>query len=158
MLIAYREATTVDAPAMTRARADDAAAGPADPRVAAYLDGRHHPQQALAPRVAYVALDDTGVAGYIAGHLTTRFGCEGELQYLYVARHLRRRGVAGELLRRLAQWFRAHDARRVCVNVDVDSPAATPFYESQGATPLDRFWFAWDDIGAVLENPPTTGH
>ena len=53
--IHYREATSADVPAMTRCRAPDHAAGPADPRMAAYLEGRHHPQQALAARAAFAA-------------------------------------------------------------------------------------------------------
>jgi hypothetical protein len=52
---------------------------PADPRMAAYLDGDHHPQQALGPRVAFVAIVSEKTVGYIAGHLTTRQGCGGEL-------------------------------------------------------------------------------
>ena len=57
---------------MERCRAADHLAGPADPRMAAYLDGKHHPQQALEPRIAFVALDGHDVAGYIAAHATTR--------------------------------------------------------------------------------------
>ena len=41
----------------------DPAAGPADTRMAAYFKGQHHPQQALLPRVGYVALADDGVVG-----------------------------------------------------------------------------------------------
>jgi GNAT superfamily N-acetyltransferase len=57
---------------MTRSRAVDAEAGPADARMARYLDGAHHPQKALAARTAFVALQDDEVIGYIAGHATTR--------------------------------------------------------------------------------------
>lgn len=53
--IHYRAATGADVPAMTRCRTPDHAASPADPRMAAYLEGRHHPQQALAARAAFAA-------------------------------------------------------------------------------------------------------
>lgn len=53
----FREATTADVPAMALCRLTDPAAGPADPRMAAYFDGQHHPQQALPARVGYVALE-----------------------------------------------------------------------------------------------------
>jgi len=68
------------------------------------------------------------------------------VQYLFVAQEYRRRGIGTELLRRLARWFEGQRARRVCVNVAPDSPAAKPFYESAGASPIKKFWYAWEDI------------
>jgi hypothetical protein len=38
---------------------------------------------------------------------------------------------------------------RVCVNADPDSPPAVPFYTSQGAVALNRYWYAWEDAGSV---------
>ena len=148
----YREATSADAPAMARCRLTDPAAGAADPRMAAYLEGRHHPQQALLPRVGYVARDGDTVVGYIAGHRTQRFGYEGEVQYLFVAPEHRRRGVATALLRRLAEWFRAQGVAKVCVDVDITSPGAQPFYVRHGAEALDRYWYGWQDIDRVLRD------
>jgi len=166
----YQEATSADVPAMARCRAADPEAGPADARMARYLDGDHHPQGALAPRTAFIALRSGEVVAYIAGHATTRHlgsdpmmsdptvsdptavkgcACEGEVQNLYVAPAVRRRGVAGELLRLLARWFEQCGIRRVCVNVNVDSPAATPFYAAAGAWPVNRYWYVWDDIRMV---------
>jgi GNAT superfamily N-acetyltransferase len=118
--------------------------------MAAYLDGKHHPQHALVPRVAFIAETGGTAVGYVAGHLTRRFGCDGELQYLFVAPSHRRHGVAGELLRNLAVWFTEHRAEKVCVNADVDSPGAVPFYVSQGAVALDTHWYVWEDIRSVL--------
>src|SRR6267378_7162895 len=54
--IHYRAATLADVVEMARCRLADPAAGPADPRMAAYLEGKHHPRQALTARIAYVAL------------------------------------------------------------------------------------------------------
>jgi ribosomal protein S18 acetylase RimI-like enzyme len=139
-----------DVSAMADCRQTDPSAGPADPRMAAYFSGQHHPQQALLPRVGYVALAGDVVIGYIAGHRTTRHGCAGEVQYLFVAPAYRRRGIATALLQLLAEWFQEQAGQRVCVCVDADSPAAQPFYESVGASPFRKYWYAWDDIGAVL--------
>jgi GNAT superfamily N-acetyltransferase len=136
---------------MQRCRASDPEAGPADARMAAYLDGQHHPQQALAPRTAFVALAGDDVAGYIGAHATTRHGCSGEIQYLYVAPQYRRSGVARRLLRSVARWFKARDIRRVCVNADIESPGAVAFYTAQGAVPLNAYWYMWDDVGLLLE-------
>jgi GNAT superfamily N-acetyltransferase len=194
----YQEATSADVPAMARCRAADPDAGPADERMARYLDGAHDPQQALPPRTAFMALSGGDVVGYIAGHATTRllppseseylgseylgsdpmgsdpmgsdpmgsdptvsdatvsdpdavkwYGCEGEVQYLYVAPQARRHGVAAQLLQLLAEWFNGRGIRRVCVNVDVESAGAAPFYLAARARPLNRHWYVWDDIRSV---------
>jgi hypothetical protein len=71
-------ATRTDVAAMGQRRLTDAAAGPADSRMAAYFNGQHHPQQALLPRVGYVALAGNTVVGYIAGHRTARHACASE--------------------------------------------------------------------------------
>jgi GNAT superfamily N-acetyltransferase len=147
--IRFRIATSADVSAMAACRLRASAVGPADPRMAAYFDGKHHPQQALPPRIGYVALVRDGVIGYIAGHLTTRHGCAGEVQYLFVSPDFRRRGVATALLRLLADWFGSACAQKVCVCVDADSPAAKPFYESAGASPFMRLWYGWDDISVL---------
>lgn len=135
---------------MAASRLADTTAGPADERMAAYLDGRHHPQQALRPRTAYIALAGDRVVGYIAGHGTLRHKCAGELQYLYIAPTHRRLGVATELLRLLAGWFCDRDMRRVCVNVNTDSEGAEAFYRRHGAQALSQYWYVWEDIGGVL--------
>ena|SRR5262245_42425977 len=147
--IHFRIVTSADVPAMAACRLTDPAAGPADPRMAAYFDGKHHPQEALLARVGYVALVRESVVGYIAGHLTTRHGYAGEVQYLFVAPEFRRRRVATALLGLLADWFGNAGALKVCVCVDSDSPSARPFYESTGASPFRRFWCGWDDISVV---------
>jgi GNAT superfamily N-acetyltransferase len=147
----FREATSGDVPAMARCRLADPANSVADPRMAAYFDRQHHPQQALLPRVGYVAMANDEVIGYIAGHRTTRNGCAGEVQYLFVAPSHRRRGIGTALLRLLAKWFQAQTAQSVCVGIADDSPMeAKPFYESVGASPLKRNWYWWEDIGVLL--------
>jgi len=130
---------------MERCRLSDRTAGPADPRMAAYLEGRHHPRYALAPRVMYVALQRDVVVGYIAGHLTRRFDCDGELQYLFVAYEHRRQGVASRLLESLRGWFRDRGASRVCVDVEPGNAVARAFYTHHGARPLNRGWLVFSE-------------
>ena len=147
--IQFREANAVDVPAMMLCHPADEAA---DTRMAAYFAGNHHPQQALAPRVGYVATADEIVVGYIAGHRTTRHGCAGELQYFFVSPKFRRRGIATKLIRLLAQWFRAQGVDSVCVALAGDSPPqAKPFCESVGATPLKKYWYVWPNIGTLCD-------
>ena len=143
----FREVTVEDVASLELARLPDTDAGPADPRMALNLRGEHHPVQALAPRVMYLAEDSGRVLGYIGGHLTERFGCDGELQYLYVSPESRRSGVASGLLDLLARWFRTQGAARICVDVEPANARARAFYFSRGATELDSHWLVWDDIG-----------
>jgi GNAT superfamily N-acetyltransferase len=147
----YREATVADVPAMGQSRLTDPDAGPADHRMAAYLRGTHLPQRAPAPRVVFVAMQGDAVVGYIAGHLTRRYDCEGELQYLYVPPQHRRTGIATALLRLLACWFTRHEAFKVCVDVDIESPGALPFYTRHGAAKLNKHWLVWSDIRPLCE-------
>jgi GNAT superfamily N-acetyltransferase len=132
---------------MVTLREPDFQAGPADARMAAYLRGEHHPQQARMPRVMYVAEDGGAIVGYIGGHLTRRYGCDGELQYLYVAPGHRRTGVASVMLEMIWQWFRRRNASRICVDVEPDNTRARAFYASHGTTNLSSHWLVWPDIG-----------
>src|SRR5580698_7715360 len=103
----YREATLADVPGMAQVRAGDWESEEYwRERIPFYLTGQSHPRQALGPRIAFVCLDDDVVAGFIAGHLTQRFGCDGELEWISVRPQYRRHRVASGLLRLLAGWFR----------------------------------------------------
>src|SRR6185437_8536424 len=82
-------------------------------RIAAYLAGAHHPQHALPPRIAYVAECEGHVVAFIAGHLSPRWDCQGELQSLNPSAEPPRRGRAVTLLRLLAKWFATHVAQRI---------------------------------------------
>lgn len=149
--VIYREARVDDAEAMGRARADgDWAGGAAAPVMARYLAGEHHPQQALPPRVAFLAEEGDAVVGFVAGHLTRRFGCDAELQWIYVAPERRASDIASALLHRLAAWFAAQGARRVCVNVAPDNVRARAFYARHGARELSEYWLEWPDVAAAL--------
>ena len=162
--LVYRQATPDDIPAMAEIRAADW--GTEEywrERIRLYLDAEHHPQHALPPRIAFVCADAKRVAGLIAGHLTRRFGCDGELEWISVRPEYRGRsvpapvvgqgqdvGVASELLRRLAEWFVSHDARRICVDVQPSNHAARHFYSRHGATDLKPSWLVWEDISRLL--------
>jgi GNAT superfamily N-acetyltransferase len=149
--ISFRAVTGADVPAMVQCHLNHAAVEPADSRIAAYLAGQHHPQQALPARTGYVAFVGEQVIGYIAGDRTNRHECEGEVQYLFVSPAYRLRGIGTALVQRLAQWFAQEGVRKVCIGVANDSPPpAKPFVESLGATPLNKNWYAWDAFGTLL--------
>jgi GNAT superfamily N-acetyltransferase len=119
-------------------------------RISGYLDGQLHPRQALLPRISYVALAADSPVGFIAGHLTRRYGCDGELEWIDVIPEHRGSGVAPELLRLLAAWFVGRNAFRICVDVDPTNSTARRFYLRQGANNLNEHWLVWNDIKHVL--------
>lgn len=145
--IVYRAGSLDDVPAMAEIRAGDwGTAEHWKASIAAYLRGEHHPTGAKEPRVAYIATEARVVVGLIAGHLTRRFRCDGELQWISVRPEYRRRGVAIELLHLLASWFASQNAARVCVDVTPTNEAARRFYARNGAVDLKPSWMVWDDI------------
>ncbi|HJQ11996.1 MAG TPA: GNAT family N-acetyltransferase [Gemmatimonadaceae bacterium] len=118
-------------------------------RISGYASGILNPQQALPPRVIFVGAAGDQIVGFIAGHLTRRFACDGELEWLNVIPEQRRAGVARELLLKLAGWFADHGARRVCVDADPENPAARAFYRKNGAVDLNPHWLVWPDITKI---------
>jgi hypothetical protein len=98
-IVRYRDAEQSDIAAIARIRA--AEWGTEEywtTRIAGYINRDLHPQKALMPRVVYVALENDLVAGFVAGHLTRRYECDGELEWIKVICHRRGSGVASELL------------------------------------------------------------
>jgi GNAT superfamily N-acetyltransferase len=147
--LVIRQATEFDVPAMALLRETSAWEGAASAeRMGLYLRGDHHPQHAQAPRVAFVAEDGNGLAGFIAGHLTRRFDCDGELQWLLVAPKARGGPTATHLWVQLSDWFIAQGVRRVCVNVEAGNLRARRFYTRMGATELSAHWMVWSDVAA----------
>ncbi len=119
-------------------------------RISRYLDCKLHPQHALMPPIAYVALKGDSLVGFIAGHLTRRYSCDGELEWINVIPEFRGSGVASELLRILAEWFGEQKASKICVDVDPANPAAKRFYTRHGAEKLNEHWLVWNDISIMI--------
>lgn len=115
-------------------------------RVSGYLSGIHNPQKALQPRTAIVAEIDDSIIGFIAGHLTERYGCDGELEWINVLFEYRGQGVSAELLNRLWKWFLERKAFKICVNVDLENAAGRKFYAKHGAIEMNPHWMVWQDI------------
>ena len=147
----YRLSQKSDLPAMARIRAQEWETEDYwRTRITRYLDGELHPQHALMLRVSYSALEGDSLVGFIAGHLTSRFACDGELEWINVIRERRGTAVAWELLRLLAAWFVAQSAFRICVDVDPANTTARHFYMKHGAEDLNPHWLVWNDIKVVL--------
>ena len=114
-------------------------------RIDKYLRGEHSPQKALELRSAFIAVDKGKTVGFVAGHLTRRFECDGEVQWIDVDQQRRRKGIAYKLMAQIGAWFVSQNAKRICVNVDANNMAARKLYENCGARPMNKAWMVWDD-------------
>ena len=150
--VLYRPATLLDVAAMAQLRSEHWGHAPDwELRIASYLSGEHSPRAALQTRIMIVAEQEDEVIGFIAGHLTRRYHCEGELQWIGISTVQRRQGVAAEMLRELADWFASNNAHRVCVDAQPRNTEARAFYTRHGAEPINDHWLIWNDIARVME-------
>jgi ribosomal protein S18 acetylase RimI-like enzyme len=155
MQIEYRAATIADVSSLARLRSEGW--GEAEywiPRITGYMREEHHPQKALIPRVVYVAVENNKIIGFIAGHLTQRLECEGELEWIDVTSAYRRKGIATQLACILAAWFVEQKASKVCVDPGNDN--ARKFYAALGAGNLNAHWMYWEDISVLLKDKKST--
>jgi ribosomal protein S18 acetylase RimI-like enzyme len=154
-IVTYTEARQADVAGMARIRAAEWGEQEYwEKRILGYIQGDVFPQKALKPRSVYVALDGDTAAGFVAGHLTRRYECDGELEWINVAADKRGSGIATELLRRLASWFVEQKALKICVDVQPMNTAARKFYRRTGAEDLNPHWMVWKDIRVVFKDSP----
>src|SRR5439155_21915607 len=117
--IPYRDAYLPDVSALARIRtAEWGTEQYWQDRIGGYMRGEVHPQQSLLPRIVLVAAEEMMLVGVIAGHLTRRFDCDGELEWLDGISERRRRGIAGASLAALVTSGDSRQARGICVYVD----------------------------------------
>jgi GNAT superfamily N-acetyltransferase len=149
--VLYRPATLRDVSAMAQLQPENWGRAPDwELRLASYLSGEYHPRHALLPRVMIIAEQDDEIIGFIAGHLTRRFHCQGELQWINVSTEQRRHGIATEMLHELGDWFAAYNAHKVCVDAQPRNADARAFYTSHGAQPINDHWLIWPDIARMI--------
>ncbi|MFC6644699.1 GNAT family N-acetyltransferase [Granulicella cerasi] len=152
MAILIEEATFNDLAAMARLRGDQwGSPNEWEPRLTAYMIRQQTPPYGLEPRAFFVAVDDTEneVVGLIAGHLTTRFGCKGEIQWLDVDSRLRGQRIADKLLDAMFAWFRSQGAAKICVNVTPTNDSARTVFLRRDAEAMGTHWMVFNDISAT---------
>lgn len=123
-------------------------------RIRGYLDGTHSPQQALPERACWVAVNGKHVVGFVAGHRTRRFECDGELEWINVAQEFRGQGISGRLMEVMLTWFRQKNINRICVNVSSENTVAWHLYAKNGAVALSAGWMEWRDLRQSALFPP----
>lgn len=149
--IKYREVKDEDIPALAKFRSKNNEEQIFwEERISGYLNLQHHPQQALNERTICVAEAGEKIIGFIAGHLTRRFECDGELQWINVIDEYRNKEIGFEMIFVLAKWFAQHNAYKVCVDPGTD--LARKFYRKYGAENLNQHWLFWRDISIINHN------
>lgn len=147
--VSYREANIQDIPSLAKIRGANLEAEEHwSNRISNYMSGNQNPQQALRPRIIYVAVIDGIIIGFIAGHLTRRINCEGELQWINIIENYRGNGIASELVKFLCNWFIDQKSYRICV--DPGNDLARQFYKKNGARNLNDHWMFWNDIRDIF--------
>jgi GNAT superfamily N-acetyltransferase len=142
MPIIIEPATLNDLPAMCRLRAEyQGHLLEWEPRIAAYMIGQLTPAFGLEPRTVFLAVDDNEVVGLIAGHLSRRFHCQGEIYWLNVQADRRGHRIAGQLLAALFDWFAQQNAARICIEVPPSNDSARKLLARHNAEPLGPLWF-----------------
>jgi ribosomal protein S18 acetylase RimI-like enzyme len=150
MPLTIRPAEPTDVPAMAELRAQTKGTHAFwTNRVDQYLRGEYSPQKALEPRSAFVATDEWKIVGFVAGHRTRRFDCDGEVQWIDVDQQQRGRGIGYKLMAQIGAWFVLQNAKRICVNVDKNNLPARKLYEKCGARPLNDAWMVWDHSSLI---------
>jgi ribosomal protein S18 acetylase RimI-like enzyme len=146
--IEYRESTSEDILFLAEIRARNSATEEYwYDRISGYLKFTVNPQMAFKPRIIYVAHDDNVIVGFIAGHLSHRFECDGELQWIDVVQEYRKVGIASELVKKLARWFIDQNSLKICV--DPGNDIAINFYKKNGAGFLNEHWLFWKNISMI---------
>lgn len=121
-------------------------------RIGGYLRGAYSPGEADSPRAIFVAIEEDSIAGFVAGHASHRFACQGELQWIDVIWEYRRRGIARALACQMGAWFVERRIARVCVNVATENEPARRLYASLGAQSFNAYWMLWPDVAVMTKS------
>lgn len=104
-------------------------------RDAAQWSRADYENAAASERVAWVAEDEGGIAGFLVARPLVQ---ETEILNLAVRPDARRRGVGTALLAEGINWSRSRKAERLLLEVRVSNVVALKFYERHGFRALGR--------------------
>lgn len=107
------------------------------------------PSSSEPERIVLGAMDANTLIGYIAGHHTSRFGMDMEIQSFYVLKQWQRKSVGTDLLLRFSAWANEKGYTSTCVGVSPLNPYRS-FYLKFGATERNQHWLEWKDLPGSL--------
>jgi GNAT superfamily N-acetyltransferase len=162
-IVVLREARVEDVPVLVRILIDtkEGSGGPFDPhdrdlefwsdRWRSYIATGSRAQHSLGDGIAILATVEDDVIGFAAFHHTRRFGCDAELESIYVLPGHQRRGTGTALLREIVRLLRAGGSGSLCVGYSPDNPHKR-FYFKHGAIEINPHWAAWRSLGALTSS------
>jgi GNAT superfamily N-acetyltransferase len=112
-----------------------------------YFNGET-PVSAKPERIVFKAIKGEKIVGLIAGHLTSRYSKDAEIQKFYVLKDEQRKGVGTELLKNLLVWLSRHRVKSLCVGIDHEN-LYQKFYLKYGGLHLNPHWIYWDDLDEI---------
>jgi len=110
---------------------------------------KQSPLTSKPERIILKAVDGEEIIGYLAGHLTTRFGMDAEIQSFYILHEYQRQGIGTALLCRFSDWLKTHQGVSLCVGVLPANPYKA-FYLKNGGKYLNEHWIIWNDVSVIL--------
>lgn len=107
------------------------------------------PASAKPERIVFKALIGNELVGYIAGHLTTRYDKDAEIQSFYILKEYQGKGIGGQLLHHFVKWLLQYDVKSLCVGFHEANPYQA-FYIKYGGKYLNPHWIYWDEVNDLL--------
>jgi GNAT superfamily N-acetyltransferase len=103
------------------------------------------PESSKPERVVFKAMVGDKMIGYIAGHLTTRYGKDAEIQSFYLLKKHQRKGFGAQMLAHFINWLKPYHVKTLCVGVRSNNPYQQ-FYLKHGGIHFNEHWIGWDDV------------
>jgi GNAT superfamily N-acetyltransferase len=111
---------------------------------------RQSPQTSKPERLILKAINDDGrIIGYLAGHLTTRYNLDAEIQSFYVLKQMQKQKVGTGLLIEFVKWLINMNAKSLCVGLHPKNKYKS-FYLKYNGQYLNEHWIFWQDITKLL--------
>jgi GNAT superfamily N-acetyltransferase len=103
------------------------------------------PQTSKPERVVFKAVSKNRIVGYLAGHLTTRFNLDAEIQSFYIIKSYQRQAIGTRLLIQFREWLISKKATSLCVGITPANKYKAFYLKNKGQY-LNDHWVYWADI------------
>ena len=107
------------------------------------------PSSSKPDRIVFGVTEAGEIIGYIAGHHTSRFDVDLEIQSFYILKKWQRKSIGTNLLVRLSQWAQVKGYVSACVGVAPLNPYRS-FYLKHGAYVRNQHWLEWGNLPRSL--------
>jgi GNAT superfamily N-acetyltransferase len=114
-----------------------------------YFNGTS-PESSKPQRIILKAVTDGTIIGYIAGHLTNRYGLDAEIQSFYILKEYQRNDTGKQLLKKFVEWLLTQPAKSLCVGIKPENKFQA-FYLKYGGKHLNEHWIYWDDMEELVK-------